>query len=223
MHRRACVAQLSVSAVLLVLILLAPGCGSDDAESSPLQHCEAHRKGLSEPGCREPASPELIGPAVAQCVSRTESVVKECRPALVRAYECFALVADACNTAVVNEGCARQSREFAECASGGTCSNLTGGSLSLAAGTPERMDLFTSHELCACSADVWRAAEPGAVCLGFQACTPVCCSCPGSEHTYTAAGCDFASTSELGQGRCPTAERVCELTRARCALNSRPE
>lgn len=210
--------------VLRALLLLAAGCGSrtpldsgQDVRPS-FELCDEYVMAFTTSSCfPTPPEPGLVQGAMKLCRNEVLTTPPACKPAMQQFYECFGRLFTTC--AVTGLECAAEERQYAECLSSGSCHRLGGGQGDHMPRPTNAASIFTNEEVCRCTTDFWDAGSPGQKCTTWEQCTPVCCSCPGSTHKYTAAVCDFAGDPSLQSGTCASSEHACDLSNGRCALS----
>jgi hypothetical protein len=160
--------------------------------------------------CGERADERNLEYARALCEARARQLPAGCEAAFDAMYTCASQQAGTCG----GPGCGTEQRDYAECASAGTCTTVGGGSFR-SADANHHADIFTTHELCRC-VEGWETGAPGDDCDTHEDCSTVCCTCPGSTMQYTASACDKSATGGTGVGRCASAEAACALSADRC-------
>jgi hypothetical protein len=209
--------DLSISFLLLLVVtscngMVASSGGSDGAAN--FSSCDDYRNAMESAGqCGAAANQEVVEFAYDECVRRAASAAPPCRASLDDMYECMARGLTCPRTDV---DCTSVEHDYAECVSGGTCPRVRGGQTRQPVpGSP--VTYYVNDEICQCEARSWDAGAAGESCRTWEDCAPVCCSCNGSSYEYTAAACEFTGgTSDAGT--CPSKERVCAHTEARCAF-----
>lgn len=202
---------------VLALAIAATNCngmtstGPVDDKGTNFTTCDEFRQSLESKKCDVP-DPRLIEAVYDECGRRFARVEQACLPAVDRMYRCLTQFNTTCPIGRVD--CSTEEREYAECASGGTCHDVGGGSMQPPA-AERPVSTYENDEICRCAEETWTAGAPGQACRTFEDCTPTCCTCPDSAYEYTAAACELTETDA---GTCPTPDRTCELTRERCRL-----